>query len=540
MRRGAFPHTPTVRHVIPRLPDRRRRWAVAGALAIVTSVLIVAGPIGVAGVGSDEVRILAGEPRTFDPAAAGDSTTAIVVAQLYETLTTYDASLTLQPALAATWDVAADGRGVVFHLRPGLTFSDGTPLTGQDVVGSWLRIIDPRAPAPLAALMLDVKGARDHLAGRESDPAAVGLRATGNDVTVELERPGADFPAIVSSPLFAVVPPAAWRDGKAAFGVDAIVSGGYMVTGATDEEITLERNDRYWAGAPAIRTVRLIMDIGGRSAVAAFQSGDLDYTDISSIDAPWIPFDRELGPQLRETSSLSLTYLGLTTTTKPFDDVRVRQAIGAAVDWDRVVSLGAAGGEVQAVSMVPPGIPGGGEKDWLPLHDPELARSLLAEAGYPGGAGMPTIHFAGGSLSLADGIAADLERELGLHVEIEILDEHLQRIATDPPNMWISAWIADYVGPNDFLGVLLESGSSNNYSGWTSTAFDQAIADALATLDPTAAQAAYERAMVEVQAEVPVVPLYVSTNWSLSRDGLLGAGDNGLGILRMAGMAWAP
>jgi ABC-type oligopeptide transport system substrate-binding subunit len=127
-----------------------------------------------------------------------------------------------------------------------------------------------------------------------------------------------------------------------------------------------------------------------------------------------------------------------------------------------------------------------------------------------------------------------------MHVELDILDDTLARLGSDPPNLWLTGWIADYVGPNDFLGVLLETDSTDNYGRWSSAAFDKAIADALATRDPAAAQAAYERAQAEIQREVPVVPLYVSTDWALSRDGLLGAGGNGLGILRMAGMAWAP
>ena len=105
--------------------------------------------------------------------------------------------------------------------------------------------------------------------------------------------------------------------------------------------------------------------------------------------------------------------------------------------------------------------------------------------------------------------------------------------------MWITGWIADFVGPNDFLGVLLESDSNDNNGHWSSPAFDQAVADALSTRDPVAAQAAYERALAEIQDEVPVVPLFHSTDWALSREGLLGAADNGLGILRMAGLAWA-
>ena len=511
----------------------------AGTLLLVAGIAAAHAPGPVAAVNRNEVRILAGEPATYDPAAAGDVTTAAVTAQLYETLTTYDASLTLRPALAESWEVAADGQSVVFHLRPDLEFSDGSPLTAKDVVGSWLRVIDPAAPAPLAALMLDVKGARDHITGRETDPSKVGLKANGNDVEVQLEGPGSDFPAIVSSPLFGVVPPAAWRDGRDAFGKGAVVSGGYSVDSISDSEIVLARNERYWAGSPAIPTVRLVLDIQGRNPIQAFSDGDLDWAEVSTIDAPWIPYDEHLGPQLRQIASLSLTYMGFDTTRAPFNDVRVRQAFGAAVDWSRVVRLGGQTGSIPAISMVPPGIPGAGTTNWLPVHDPDAARKLLADAGYPNGQGLPTIQFAVGGLTVANGIKADLERELGVKVELDLIDNAQERLNSDPPAMWATGWIADYLGPNDFLGVILGTDANDNYGRWSSPAFDQAVADALATRDPAAAQAAFERALAEVQRDVPVVPLYIGTDFALSRDGLLGAGSNGLGVLRMAGMAWA-
>jgi oligopeptide transport system substrate-binding protein len=518
----------------------RHRIGAAIALLVLVATGVLAGcATPAAGEARGDVRILAGQPTTFDPAVAGDVATAAVTAQLYETLTAFDSGLTLQPALAAGWDVAEDGTRVTFHLRPDLTFSDGTPLTAEDVVGSWLRIIDPARPAPLAALMLDVRGARDYLAGRITDAAQVGLRAKGSDLEVDLERPGADFPAIVSSPLFAIVPPTAWRDQQDDFGVGSVVSGGYSVAAAAPSEITLQRNDRYWAGPPAIPTVSLVLDIGGRSPVAAFLDGDVDATSVAIVDAPWIGYDERLGPQLRETPSLTLTYLGVDTTEPPFDDVRVRQALGAAVDWRRIGALASFGGQLPATSMVPPAIHGAGEGDWLPLHDPDLARELLAEAGYPDRRDVPTIHGADGGASIGDAIAEDLERELGLHVELETLADHIGRISDDPPHLWITGWVADYPGPNDFLGVLLESDSSENRGSWSSPAFDRAIADALATRDAGASQAAFERALAEVRDDVPAVPLYLSTDWSLTRDGLLGAGGNGMGIPRIAGMAWA-
>jgi oligopeptide transport system substrate-binding protein len=490
----------------------------------------------------DEVRILLGGGTTFDPAYQSDIASAAHTAQLFESLTAFDASLTLRPALAESWDVSGDGTRIVFHLRDGLEFSDGEPLRPEDVVGSWLRVIDPDRPSQLFSLFLDVRGAFAYVTGATRDPADVGIRAEGGDVIVDLERPGADFPAIVASPTFGVVPRSVWQDdanvdGAIAGGTQAY-SGAYVVSEIGPSEITLAANDHYWAGPPSIGTVRLLQDIGGRSPVAAFEDGDVDYTGISVYDASWIRFDAQLGPQLRLVPSLSLTYVGFTATAAPFDDERIRQAFGAAVDWTRLVELGASGGDIPADSMVPPGIPGRGDRSWLPTHDPERARELLARAGHPGGAGFPEITFAAGGLAYAEGLAADLERELGVTIRLEEHDGHFDRLHADPLPMWTLGWVADYPGPNDFLGVLLGTGSSNNYGGWSSPAFDAAIADALATRDPDEALAAYERALAAVRDDVPVIPIAYGDGWALSRDGLLGAGQNGMGILRIAGMAW--
>ncbi len=519
-------------------------------MAVAAVLLAAAGLAGGSGsqpaaraAASGDVSILFGSPATLDPALQSDIGSATFTAQLYETLTAFDSSLNLRPALARSWDVADDGRRIVFHLRDDLRFSDGSPLGAQDVVESWLRVIDPARPSLLSSLLLDVRGAAAYLGGSNTDPGSVGIRAEGRDVVVDLERPGADFPSIVASPTFGIVPPAVWRDRQdvdatIAAGRQFVGSGAYVVDSVSPTEFTLVANDHYWAGRPAIGTVHLLATIGGRSPVAAFQDGEVDYTGISSSDASWIRYDADLGPQLRVVPSLSLSYLGFTTTSPPFDDVRVRQAFGAAVDWTRLVELGASGDDVPADSMVPPGIPGRGDRSWLPAYDPAGARALLAAAGYPGGAGFPEVTFATGGLAYAEGIAATIERELGVRIRLAEYDDHFDRLSTDPLPMWTLGWVADYPGPNDFLGVLLETGSSNNYGRWASPAFDAAIADGLATRDPAQALAAYERALTAVRDEVPVIPIANGDGWALSRDGLLGAGENGMGIMRVAGLAW--
>ena len=161
----------------------------------------------------------------------------------------------MRPALAESWDLLDGGRRIVFHLRPNLTFSDGSPITGEDVVRSWLRIMDPKAPSPLLSLIGDVDGALAYAHGQNADPASVGLKADGLDVEVRLTRPAADFVSVVASPTFAVVPPGVGTDPRA-LGPQAFVgSGAYTLQSTDDTKIVIVANDHYWAGKPAIPTI---------------------------------------------------------------------------------------------------------------------------------------------------------------------------------------------------------------------------------------------------------------------------------------------
>jgi ABC-type oligopeptide transport system substrate-binding subunit len=117
-------------------------------------------------------------------------------------------------------------------------------------------------------------------------------------------------------------------------------------------------------------------------------------------------------------------------------------------------------------------------------------------------------------------------------------DAYYDRLVADPPAIWSLGWIADYPGPDDFLGILLGSGRANNFGRWTSAEFDAAISSAGAAVEADARQAAFEEAERIVQAEAPVIPIAYGTTWALARDGLLGASENGLGIVRFAGLAW--
>ncbi len=489
----------------------------------------------------DEVTVALSTPATLDPAAAGDAASAAVIAQVFESLTTVDANLVVRPALAESWAFRDGGKTVVFTLRDGLTFSDGTPLTAADVKRSWLRVIDPKTPSPLASLLDDVVGAADLAHGRGTADA-VGIEADGNTLTVHMTRPATDFAAVVASPTLAVVPPGL-RTIPAPLvpGTNFVASGGYVPTSATASGIELTANDRYWAGRPAIRDVHVRTTLDGASPVQAFQDGKVDLTSVAPYDASWIAYDGSLGPDLRKGTSLSLEYFGFDTRKPPFDDARVRKAFASAIDWNRLVKLGTDGSEEPATSMVPPAVPGRSSQDFVPAFDPTAARELMAQAGYPGGRGFPAITLVTAGNAYAAAIAAQLKENLGVTIATESMDftQYFDRLQADPFAFWAVDWIADYPARTATLRLLLGSGQTNNYGRWSSPAFDAALSEGSSATDPAVAAAAFDRAEGIVRDEAPVVPFSYSTSWWLSRDGLLGAGENGLGFIRLAGLDWA-
>jgi oligopeptide transport system substrate-binding protein len=523
--------------------DRSPIWRLRRLLpALVVGLSLVGLPGGAATAAArDSATIVGSAPASVDPAQAGDIDSAAVVAQLYESLTAFDPARQIRPALAASWEILDGGRRLVFHLRSGLAFSDGSPLGPADVVRSWLRVIAPAHPSPLVSLFADVSGAVAYLQGTSKDPGSVGVTAGDGTVEVRFERPAASaFLAIAAGPTFAVVPPTIDTLAATAPGT-FIGSGAYVLSAVTTSELILTANARYWAGRPPLRTIHLRTSFGAGGPVDAFAAGEVDYTPISSIDAAWIRYDPTLGPALRDVPALDITYYGFDTSRAPFNDARVRRAFAEAVDWGRIVRLATPDTATPATSMVPPGIPLRSERDFGPRHDPAAAQADMAAAGFPGGTGFPTVTLATTGSRYDEAVVADLQRTLGITVRYEILaSDYLARLSTDPPAFWSLGWIADYPGPNDFLGLLLGTGSTNDYGRWSDASFDAAIARAGAASTDAEARAAYDEAETIVQREAPVIPVAYSAGSALARAGLLGATDNGLGILRFAGLAWAP
>jgi ABC-type oligopeptide transport system substrate-binding subunit len=531
-----------------------RRWLTPSALGtgLLVAIMVAAGLLAALTVtptpddealprpADADVVVAGAAPLSWDPAAISDAASAQVLSQIYEGLTVLDADSRLRPALAESWRIEDGGRHVNFTLREGLTFSDGSSLDAADVRRSWLRVLDPAAPSPLASLLDDVAGATAYARG-EGTADAVGIHADGRRLTVELARPASYFPAVAAVPSLAVVPET----------IDALArgprrdvafaaSGPYVPIGGEPGELWLEANQAYWSGPPPTRRVSVLTDLGGRSEVDVFEDRAVDWTRISPFDAAWIRHDPQLGPQLRRSDEMVAEYLGFDASQPPFDDARVRRAVGLAVDWRRLATREDPDGEI-ATTIVPPGVSARGHADALPRHDPEAARAELAAAGYPGGAGFPAVSLATYGIGPGEAIAHELERELGIEVDVEqrSFDGLSRLLDEDTPAMWTMAWSADYPHAHDFLGLLLRSGSSANAGRWSNAAYDALIDAAAATPDLEAQARLYDDAQAILRDEVPVIPLGYGDSWELSRDGLRGAAVSGVGILRYADLAWA-
>jgi oligopeptide transport system substrate-binding protein len=210
-----------------------------------------------------------------------------------------------------------------------------------------------------------------------------------------------------------------------------------------------------------------------------------------------------------------------------------------AVDWRRLAEL--SGGDLLPTSIVPPGVVARAEGDYLQPYDPEGAREALAAAGYPGGEGFPTVSLATYGVGPSEAIAAELVDVLGIDVNVELrpFAQHSQLLDRETPDMWTLAWSADYPHAHDFLGLLLQSGSSANISGWSRPAYDALVDAAAATSDEAEQAALYAEAQAIVRDEAPLIPLGYGSSWWLAREDLRGDALSGTGILRYADLEWA-
>ncbi len=472
---------------------------------------------------ADLVIINGSEPGSLDPATALGVEELRVVMALFEGLTRND-PVTARPipGLAERWDISADGRTYTFHLRTNALWSTGDPITADDVVASWLRVLDPVTASEYVGQLFYIRGAEAFYQGQDTNRAGLGFRALDRHTfQVELENPTPFFLDLCAFQTLAVVPTQAIaRVGDRWLRTPPVpVSGPYQLEAwRVNDRIRLRRNPRYWDAANTGLERIDLLPIGTPST--AFNLYEAGAADII-WDKDLLP--AELFDTLRSRPDFhSFTYLGtyflrINVTRPPFHDARVRQALALAIDKSHLIAKIFKTGEPVASHLVPPGTAHYDPPTGLG-YDPDRARQLLAEAGFPGGQGFPSFQFlvdsaGGGAARLHGKVAVELQavwkRELGLSVEPRQMEKKVYLRAQTALDYDVSraSWIGDYNDPSTFLDLFM-SGNGNNRTGWAHARYDDLLRAAQREPDPDRRLRLLRDAeTILVREELPIIPI---------------------------------
>ena len=442
----------------------------------------------------------------LDPATALEGPVSVIARQMFDTLVQYrDVTSDIEPGLAAQWSVSRDGLVWTFRLRDGVRFHDGTLLTAQHVVESLDRVLQPsapHAPTPNAASRL-VRGTP----GVVKEVRAVDPRT----VQISLVMPYAPLPAVLAHPAFSIVL-------AGSLGQRWIGTGPFELTEASAGRVVLDAHTAYWAGAP--RSARLMfLEIGesGRGeAMLEAQAADAVLMDT----APERPSGVLSVPGWR------IGYLALETEKEPFNRVKARQAVAAALDPGQIApAVGSVG--VPLLAFLPLGV--WGRRD-TPVVEASAANAkrLLAEAGYPRGTSAGLLVAEGGKrldqARLAEAVRASLATVgISAPIQTEPPDAALQLARTGQHQMALLEARVEAGDPHFLLYPLSSSEGASKGAGAMNMSFyrNRALDDLLIRASQVSfrpeRRRLYARAQSILAEEVPWIPLYVRMHWAAVR-----------------------
>jgi oligopeptide transport system substrate-binding protein len=520
-----------------RLTSRGRLPRLVAGFAAILLAVTSSLPAHPAVAAERTLRYVGGQPAALDPAFINSAGDVEFLLQTYAGLTRLDEAGHPYASLAASWSITDAGRTYAFHIRSGLTFSDGSPLDATDVRRSWLRVLDPATHSTAPDVLSIIEGATERLAG--GPESGVAIQAPDPlTLTVRLKHPAAYFIAITATPTTFVVPRSAHGSDDTWQSIDSFIgSGPYVARGMSGVDLVLRANDHSVAGAPPIKEIRWVTDLTG-DPVTAYANDQVDLTGIGSPDAGWIAFDHDLGPALHESAALGVQYFGFDTTRPPFDDARVRRAFALALDRPRLVANSEGSSGTPASSVVPPALWPTGLED-NQVSDLVEARRLLDEAGYADRSRLGTITVDGTGLGVGPAVAV-WERDLGVQIAVEGMEfnDYLRSLVVSPPQVFTINWIADYPSPYALYSLLLLPDATSNYGHWKDPEFVRLLEAASSAQSDADQATAYRAVDARVDAEAPVIPWAYASGWWLVRPGLRGLGNLTTGLLDLGRVSW--
>jgi oligopeptide transport system substrate-binding protein len=473
---------------------------------------------------ADLVIVNGNEPESLDPAIVTAVPDMRIVKALFEGLTRLDGKTGRPvPGLADRWELSPDGRVYTFHLRTDAKWSTGEPITATDVIYSWLRALSPTTASDYAGQLFYIKNAEAFYNGKLSSSSEVGVHALdAHTIQVELDFPLAFFLDLCCYPTLAVVP----RQAIETFGDHWVThlplpcSGPYeLVSWRLNDKVRLRKNPFYWDSANTHNTlVDMLPTASPNTALNLYETGMADVIwdkDLVPVELMDVLIKR---PDFHNFSFLGTFFYRFNVTRKPLDDPRIRRAFALATDKQQIVRKLTFGGEKSAAHFVPDGVANYQSPNGLGF-DPDQARQLLSQAGFPGGTGFPRLQYmffsaGGGGAKIQGKIAVELQQmwhnQLGVEVELRQIERKIFYSAQSRLDYDLSAssWVGDYNDANTFLD-LFTSTSGNNRTGWKYAQYDRLIFEANRQTDLGRRAELFRQAeSILVGEEVPIVPVY--------------------------------
>jgi oligopeptide transport system substrate-binding protein len=458
------------------------------------------------------LRIGFAEPLTLDPTLASDYGSLGYLEQLFSGLITLGHEMEVLPDIAASWEVENGGLKYIFHLRDDVVWSDGEPVTAADFEYAWKRVLDPVTNSANAVLLYDVKGAKAFHQGQITNPDLVGINSLDNHtLVVDLEGPASYFLYLLASAVTYPVPQHfvelhrdRWTD------VEHIVTNGpfRLVSWDRGASLTLARNPLYHGHFNGnVNQIECFVNLEPSESLTLYEKNKLDLLGLSVMDAAQTTVRRKFANDYYVSGShYSTQYVGFDTSRPPFDDRRVRRAFVMAIDrdwWAEEIQGGVyfpgTGG------FIPPGMPGHSPNIGLP-HDPEQARQLLAEAGYPNGDGFPPIkQMWHNGVSECELLLQRWQKILGIEITYEVMEwaSYLDRLRGQLPHIFYMGWDPDYPDPDSFLRV----GILKLFEKWKNEEYFQLVEQARRILNQEKRMKLYQQADRILIDEAVIMPL---------------------------------
>lgn len=406
--------------------------------------------------------------ENLDPAFAGGVQTGAMVAKLYDGLMRYDfESSEVIPNLAREVVVNDDATVFTFHLHEGVPFHDGSILTAHDVKYSFERVVDPATGGPLGWVFVDalIVGAADFAAGEADEISGI---AVLDDLTVEitLEEPYAMLLYHLAMPAAHIVPQAVAEELGADFSNNPVGTGPFMLGDRMrDSSLDLVAFDDYFAGRAKIDGVHYRIITDSLIRWQEFLAGNLDSVGIPDAIFNDVVNDPQYEDWIETSAELATFYWAMNQHYEVFQDVRVRRALAMAIDREAILAGPYNGKDIIANGPIPPGLAGYQEREGI-AYDPEGARALLAEAGYPDGFELEMWSTRAETTVAVTELIAFFLSEVGITTTINQVDFGvlIDAAINGRAPAFILSWYADYADAYNFLHPLYVAAAAQRYN----------------------------------------------------------------------------